>query len=305
MLNACLLGCGGSIPLPERPLTALSLTTCGRSVLIDCGEGTQVQLRAHRRSLYDIETICLTHYHADHVAGLPGLLLSMGMCGRSEPVTLIGPEGLERTVAGLRVVAPELPFPLRLFTLKGEREEVDMEGYRIGAFAVNHRVPCYGYTLTIPRRGRFDEERARRLGIPLPYWRRLQQGENVEGFAPEDVLGPPRKGIKVCYCTDTRPCQAIVEQGKGADLMVLEGLYGAEDRAASAAQKMHMTMSEAVDLAAQAQPSMLWLTHFSVAMRDPAQYLPGLRKIFPHTMAGETGMEVHFTFQDDQSPGRQ
>ena len=228
MLDVCLLGTGGMMPLPYRKLTSLMTRYNGSNLLIDCGEGTQVAIKEKGWSFHPIDVICFTHYHADHISGLPGLLLTMGNAERTKPVLMIGPRGLERVVNALRTIAPELPFPIEFHELTQKEETLEVCGYHIHAFRVNHNVTCYGYSLEIPRAGRFDVERARSQGIEQRYWSRLQKGETLEvdgkTLTPDMVLGPDRKGIKVTYCTDTRPTPAITENAKHSELLSCEGM---------------------------------------------------------------------------------
>lgn len=176
MLDICLLGSGGMMPLPYRWLTALMVRYNGSSLLIDCGEGTQIALKEKGWSFKPIDVICFTHFHGDHISGLPGLLLTMGNADRREPLTLIGPRGLERVVNALRVIAPELPFELRFVEIQGAQQEFLLHGYRLKAFRVNHNVACYGYTLELDRAGRFDVERAKAQDVPMKFWKLLQKG---------------------------------------------------------------------------------------------------------------------------------
>ena len=155
MLDVCLLVTSGMMPLPGRWLTSLMTRFNGSSLLIDCGEGTQITIREKGWSFHDIDVICFTHYHGDHISGLPGLLLSMGNAARVKPVTMIGPKGLERVVTSLRVIAPELPFPIIFRELTEPKEEISIQGYTLEAFRVNHNVICYGYSQLIHRAGRF------------------------------------------------------------------------------------------------------------------------------------------------------
>ena len=180
MLELCLLGTGGMMPLPKRWLTSLMLRCNGSSLLIDCGEGTQIAMREKGWSPYSIDTICFTHYHADHISGLPGMLLSMGNAERSKPVTMIGPKGLARVVNGLRSIAPELPFAIEYIEIQEEEQRFSCESFQLEAFKVQHSIPCFGYKITIPRSGKFSVERAREAGIPVSCWNRLQHGEAVE-----------------------------------------------------------------------------------------------------------------------------
>ena len=230
MLDLCLLGCGGMMPLPKRWLTALMTRYNGSSLLIDCGEGTQVAIKEKGWSFKPIDVICFTHYHGDHISGLPGLLLTMGNADRTEPLTLVGPKGLERVVNALRVIAPELPFEIKFIEITKPFEVLELNGYRINAFRVNHNVICYGYTIEILRQGKFSPERAREQEIPLKYWNPLQKGQTIEAdgkiYTPDMVLGPDRKGIKLTYTTDTRPTESILRNAKNSDLFICEGMYG-------------------------------------------------------------------------------
>ncbi|MCD8013439.1 MAG: ribonuclease Z [Lachnospiraceae bacterium] len=302
MLDVCLLGSGGMMPLPYRWLTSLMTRYNGSSLLIDCGEGTQIALREKGWSFKPIDTICFTHYHGDHISGLPGLLLTMGNAERTKPVTMIGPKGLERVVNALRVVAPELPFPIIFKEIQGAEQVFEENGYRITAFRVNHNVLCYGYSLEILRAGRFDVERAKSAEIPMKYWSRLQKGEVIEEdgrvFCPEDVLGPPRRGIKVTYTTDTRPTDSIVKHAEDSDLFICEGMYGEADKDVKAVEHKHMTFAEAARLARRAQPKELWLTHYSPSLTRPEDYMEQVRKIFPNAYPGKDGKSTELDFQD-------
>ena len=303
MLDVCLLGTGGMMPLPYRWLTALLTRYNGSSLLIDCGEGTQVAMKKAGQSAKPIDIMCFTHYHADHISGLPGMLLTMGNAERTEPLTMIGPKGLERVVNSLRVIAPELPFPIQFQELNGPEEVIEQSGYRIRAFRVNHNVICYGYTLEIDRAGKFQLERAREQQIPQMYWSRLQKGEIIEAggqvYTPEMVLGPPRKGLKVTYCTDSRPVDAITVNSAGSDLLILEGMYGEPDKQAKARENRHMTMYEAARIARAAGVPELWLTHYSPSLTRPEEYLGDVRKIFPGTIAAKDGRTVELNFDEE------
>lgn len=167
MLDVCLLGTSGMMPLPGRWLTALMTRLEGSSLLIDCGEGTQVAIKQKGWSVHSIDTICFTHFHGDHISGLPGLLLSMGNAEHTKPVTMIGPKGLEKVVNALRIIAPGLPYEIQFIELTEKEQDIEVNGYHIRAFRVNHNVVCYGYTLTVPRAGRFFPEMAKENNVPL------------------------------------------------------------------------------------------------------------------------------------------
>ena len=303
MLDVSLLGTGGMMPLPYRWLTALMLRYNGKSILVDCGEGTQIALREKGWSPKPIDIICFTHYHADHISGLPGMLLTMGNAERTEPLLLIGPKGLNRTVSALRTVAPELPFEVNCVEIDGNEQEFSFDGFRIKAFKVNHSVLCYGYSLVVDRKGRFDKERALEQQIPLKLWNRLQKGEIVEEegriYTPDMVLGASRKGLKVTYCTDTRPADSITDNAVDSDLLILEGMYGEPDKLVKAKENKHMTMYEAAKIARAANVPELWLTHYSPSLLHPEEYLGEVRKIFSNTYAAKDGRTVELNFEEE------
>ena len=305
MLDICLLGSGGMMPLPYRWLTALMVRYNGSSLLIDCGEGTQIAIKEKGWSFKPIDVICFTHYHGDHISGLPGLLLTMGNAERTEPLTLIGPKGLERVVNALRVIAPELPFPIIYKEINGNEETFELaDGYRLKAFRVNHGILCYGYTLELDRAGKFQLQKAMEQEIPKQYWSRLQKGETITDeqavYTPYMVLGPPRKGIKLTYCTDTRPVPAIVENASGSDLFICEGMYGEKDKDAKAREHKHMTFYEAAKLARDAQVGEMWLTHYSPSLTRPEEYMDDVRKIFPAAKAGKDRKSMELDFEKDE-----
>lgn len=292
------------MPLPYRRLTSLMARFNGSSILIDCGEGTQVAIKEKGWSFKPIDVICFTHYHADHISGLPGLLLTMGNAERTEPLIMIGPKGLERVVSALRVIAPELPFPIEYMELSGQEETFQFSGFRLQAFHVNHNVPCYGYRIQIPRAGKFQLEQAVANNIPKQAWSRLQKGELVEVdgilYTPDMVLGPERKGIAVTYCTDTRPVPMIVKYAKDADLFICEGMYGEKDKEAKAMEYRHMTFYEAAKLAKKAQPKELWLTHYSPSLVRAEEFMDDVRNIFPRAYAGKDLKSVTLHFEDEE-----
>ena len=302
MLDVCLLGTGGMMPLPYRWLTALMTRYNGSQLLIDCGEGTQIAIKEKGWSFKPIDVICFTHYHGDHISGLPGLLLTLGNADRTEPLTLIGPKGLERVVNSLRVIAPELPFEIKFIEITEPEQSFEMNGYRLNAFKVKHNVTCYGYSIEIDRAGKFDVQRAMEQEIPKEYWKVLQRGENVmygeRALTPDMVLGPPRKGIKVTYCTDTRPTESILKYAAGSDLFICEGMYGEKEKASKAVEYKHMTFYEAAKLAKEAEVKEMWLTHYSPSLTRPEEFMDEVRAIFPNAIAGKDKMTVELDFPE-------
>lgn len=303
MLDVCLLGTGGMMPLPYRALTSLMLRYNGMNVLVDCGEGTQVSIKQQGWSVKPVDVICFTHFHADHISGLPGLLLTLGNAERTEPITMIGPKRLEKVVSSLRVIAPELPFDINFIELENAEESYTFNGLRINAFRVNHNVTCYGYSFEIDRAGKFDPNRAKKQQIPLQYWGRLQKGEVIEDgeivYTPDMVLGPSRKGIKLTYCTDTRPTEGIVKNAFQSDLFICEGMYGEPEKLAKAKENKHMTFYEAARLAKDAEVGELWLTHYSPSLVRPQDYKDEVRKIFPSSVIPKDRRTTTLVFEED------
>lgn len=289
MLEYCTLGTGGALPLPDRALSSLYVRVNGRALLIDCGEGTQVGIRRLGWGFRCIDGMLITHFHGDHCGGVPGLLLSLDKAERREPFHIWGPHGLKRIIDGLRVIAPALSFPVVLHELNAPVEEFSMIGLDITAFPLHHGVPCYGYRLHLPRQGAFQPEKAKAFGVPMAQWKELQHGQTVNGVRPQDVLGAPRKGITLLYATDTRPVPEIIQYGREADVMVLEGMYGDESKRPQALKNRHMLFAEAAQLAKEAQTKQLLLTHFSNCIDDPTDYLPHAQTIFPQTFAAQDG----------------
>lgn len=302
MLDVCLLGCGGMLPLPKRFLTSLLIRHGGKSILIDCGESTQVALHLCGWSVKQIDHILITHFHGDHVVGLPGLLMTMGNNGRTEPVHIWGNPGLQRILDGLLVVCSQLPFEVVCHDITETDYQFMAGSLQVQALPVEHRVPCVAYSLVLPRAGKFDAARAKARNIPLQYWAPLQKGQTVTDgdtiYYPEDVLGAPRRGLKLTYATDCRPSEALTNLAQNSDLFVAEGLYGDEEKQPGAAEKGHMVYSEAATMARNAKVGQLWLTHYSPAMLEPEEHLSVAQNIFANSRCGTNLMTTTLKFQE-------
>lgn len=296
MVDVCLLGCGGSLPTPERGLTSLLVSYNGRKILIDCGEGNQVSMKMVGWGFKNIDVICFTHYHADHVMGLTGLLLTIANSGRELPLTIIGPNGLKEVFSGLTVIAPILPFEVKLV----EFDCIDNDNFEdkvftindviISALPVNHSTYCLAYSLNFNRKKRFNPDKAIENNVPKKLWSILQNGNiaSLEGktYTPEMVLGQDRRGIKVSYCTDTRPTGKLPIFVSESDLFICEGMYGEDDKYNKAVENRHMLFSEAAQIAKVANVDELWLTHLSPSLSDPERYLENAVSIFKNTHLG-------------------
>jgi ribonuclease Z len=291
------------MPLPNRYLTSLLVATNGKMLLIDCGEGTQVTMKSLGWGFKSIECICFTHFHADHIAGLPGLLLTIGNSGKTDPITLIGPVGLKKVVQGLTVISPNLPYEIRFIEILDEEEtSFQIEEFQIDTLTLQHGIECLGYSVRINRRRKFDALAAENKNIPKMFWSRLQKGEEVihEGnlFTPDMVLGENRKGLKICYCTDTRPIDTIVSFVKEADVFICEGMYGCDDYLVKAKEYKHMLFSEAANLSKAAEVKELWLTHYSPSLINPEDYLDVARNIFSNSVLGEDRLTKELNFEE-------
>jgi len=304
MLDVALLGTGGMMPLPNRFLASFICRLNGRYLLIDCGEGTQVTLKMLGWGFKNIDIICLTHYHADHVSGLPGILLTIGNSGRTEPLNIIGPKGLEDVIKGLTVIAPELPFEINIIEINEDgKNEIIINDYVIKTLKVEHAITCIAYSIEVKRSGKFDVEKAKLLNIPQKFWSLLQKNTDVEFegkiYTSDMVMGKKRKGIKVCYCTDTRPTEEIPAFIDGADLFICEGMYGDDEKIERVSEHKHMVFSEAANLAKKGNVKQLWLTHFSPALLEPAEFTESVQKIFKDTKIGYDRLTDTIIFQND------
>jgi ribonuclease Z len=299
VLDLALLGTGGMMPLPNRALSSVLLRYKSHLIMFDCGEGTQVGLRALGWGVKDVDLILISHVHGDHILGIPGLLLTLGNAGRTEPLLIVGPPGTTNILRGLLVVSPYLPFEVRCHEVTADDEApIDLDGLQVRSAEGVHHVPCIAYRLEVARARRFLPEKAKQLNIPLEHWSTLQRGESVDGIHPEQVLGPPRRGVSVGLVTDTRPTPALTELVKDVDVLVCEGTYGSDDDQQRAVERKHMTFREAATLAQQANARQLLLTHFSPALVDPPAHSENAQAVFANTIVGHDGLTLTLRFAD-------
>lgn len=304
MLDIALLGTGGTLPLPGRYLSSALLRHGGDLVLIDCGEGTQVSLRKLGWGLKDISHILITHFHADHIAGLPGLLLTIGNSGRGhgELLTIYGPRGLRRVVESLRVIAPNLPYPVEYLEWDGVTETPwNIKGLAVSVCKGDHDMPCLAFRFDLPRLPEFQPQKAKELGVPLPMWKVLQKGESVavgdRTFLPEEVLGPPRPGLALGFVTDSRPRKAFDTFFADVDLLITEATYGDPADADKAIENKHMTFAEAATIGRECRAKRLWFTHFSPALPNPEYFIEEARRVYPELVLGHRHLSLTLNFR--------
>jgi ribonuclease Z len=299
-LSIFFAGTSGSMPSQRRGLPAVVIRRGGDRILIDCGEGTQRQL-LKSIGLLEFTEILITHYHADHWLGLPGLLKTLDLRGRELPLTLSGPPGLSELLAVVMRAAGRVSYELRVAELE-PGETLEREGYTIAAVPVAHRGPAFGYVLYEDERpGVFDPQAAIRLGLTAgPEFGRVQRGETVNGVSPDQVLGPSRAGRKLTISGDTRPCEALRVAAYGSDVLVHEATFAIEE-AERAHETGHSTAAQAAGVARDANVQLLALTHFSLrypvgVLRDEA------RETFPNTVAARDYDTIEIPFPEKGEP---
>jgi ribonuclease Z len=304
MLTVTLLGTSAAVPSVDRNVAALAVQREGETLLFDCGEGTQRQMMRYGVS-FAFRDIFFTHYHADHMLGVTGLLRTLGLQDRTAPVTLYGPRGALRILSqavGLGIERNR--FDVEIVEIAAG-QTLNRGDYDIVAFETDHRADTIGYALVEHiRLGRFNPDQARELGIPEgPLWGRLHKGETIElpdgrRIEPVRLVGEPRRGRKLVYTGDTRPCATVVEAAAGADLLVHEATFG-EDERARAVETGHSTAAQAAEVARQAGARRPVLPHTSPRYtRDAPELLAEAKAVFPETLVGRDGLTVDVPFID-------
>lgn len=301
MIDLTFLGTGAMMPTSRRWLSSFLMRVDGRLILFDVGEGSQIPWQQSGWGFKRLDTICLSHWHADHVAGLPGVLHALAHAGREEPVTIIGPKGTRAMAHALRELAPELPYPLAVADL------VDGQSWQIGPLTASvrlgaHRVPVLAYRFDLPRAPAFLADRAEGLEIPRDRWAELARGGEISvngsTYRGADFTGPPRRGLSVGVMTDTRPFPAAADHLAEVDLLIADGTYGDPADGEKAVAHMHMTFADAAGVARDAGARRLILTHFSPKMEDPSIWLEGARSIFPATELAVPRETITLNYED-------
>lgn len=302
MVDICLLGSGGMYPLLNRHLTSMILKYNGKNILIDCGEGTQMCIRESNFKFKNIDIICFTHFHADHIAGLPGLLLTINNSQKTTPLIIIGPKGIKDIVTGLSVIVHGLLYDIKFIEIENPNESYLFDDIQINALEIKHTIKCYGYSINIKRNPKFDINKAIKNNIPKKFWSKLQNGEEVKSkelvYTPSMVLCKERKGLKISYFTDCRPSEQLIDFSLNSDLLIAEGMYGDDEKLEQAKKHMHMIFSEAAIIAKKSNSKELWLTHFSPAMKNPDYYIKFATDIFPNSKIGYDLMFKKLKFED-------
>ena len=309
MLTITLLGTAATMPLPDRALSTAFAACGGHGLLFDCGEGTQAAARRAGVNLMRADAVCLTHYHGDHIFGLPGLLQTLGAQGRTRPLLLVGPKGLAGIWSAVRALTGPLPYAVRLQEADGPLAlDALSEGWPAGAvlrpFATRHRVPSRGYRLDLPRAGRFDPAKARALNVPVPAWKLLQRGqsiplENGAVVAPADVLGPARRGLRFVFSGDTAPCPALEQAAQNADLFLCDATYPDNEQEAQAKQWGHSTFAQGAAIAKKAGVRRFWLMHYSPMILEPEAALPNAQAVFPAAECGFDGKQIILQYDEE------
>lgn len=300
MLDVCLLGTSGMMPLPGRFLASCIIKSEGVGILIDCGEGTQIPMQSIGWGFRDINTILFTHYHADHIYGIIGILYQMNNVQRTETLNIMGPRGIDKIKNIIGDLTTRLSFDI-IFQEIEDNYKFNIGKIEIKNIFLKHTMPCYGYSFTIKRLPEFCVEKAIALKIPLQYWKLLQHGDNIQYngnvYTPDMVLGRNRKGIKVVYATDYIAGNNLIDFAKDSDLFIGEGMYWDKNEI-EAYDKMHSSIKTTMDIAKRANVSNLWLTHYSPRLRNPENYINAINSFFPRTQLGVDLMHTTLKFED-------
>lgn len=311
MLTVTLLGTAATRPQPDRALSSAVFSVGGRHILLDCGEGTQLALHRHRISPMKITLIGLTHYHGDHILGLPGLLQTLDTMNRTAPLYITGPEeGHEAILSAILTLADELAYPVKFVPMPADGlclHDLDPQWpaeVMLTAFPTVHRIASQGYRLTVRRIRRLYRDRALAMGLPPRLWRAVQGGQSITAngrtIHPDSVCGPERPGLTAVFTGDTAPCDPVEQAAHAADLLIMDATYADDKHDDKAALYGHSTFAQTAALAERAGVKRLWLTHYSAMISDPQEALPAAQSIFPAAECGEDGKILMLTFREDE-----
>ena len=309
MLTVTLLGTAATLPQPDRALSAAVFSAGGRSILLDCGEGTQLALHRHHVNPMKLTLVALTHYHGDHILGLPGLLQTLDTMGRTRPLYITGPEeGHEAILGAILTLADALAYPVTFLPTPPEGLSLHNLDPKwpsealLTAFPTRHRIASQGYALHLRRMRRLYTDKAAAMGVPKPMWRTLQSGQCVtvggRTIHPESLCGPERPGLTAVFTGDTAPCETVEQAARQADLLIMDATYADERHDDKADLYGHSTFTRTAQLAQRAGVKQLWLTHYSAMITDPEEHLAAAQAYFPDTACGTDGKTVLLTFRE-------
>ncbi len=297
MIDVTLIGTGGMLPLPDRWLASMWLEFNGKACLVDCGEGTQISINQQKIKLSHLDILLITHTHADHISGLPGLLLSLGNSGKTDLLKIYGVKGIRDTIGKLLCISPFLPFPVEVYELSDtEKSSVLWNEIEITSMPLDHSIACLGYSFLLRRKPIFAPEKAKALGVDVKFWKLLHSGESVtigdRTIAPDMVTSGQRQPVKVTYISDTRYFPQLAEFAENSDLLVCEGMYGDDEYLEKVVEKGHMVFSQSAAIACDSNSKALWLTHYSPALTNPEDYAEFICGIFPHSTVSRDGQHI-------------
>lgn len=301
MLDIRVLGAGGGMPMPGKYLSSIIINYNGNKILVDCGEGSQVAMKEYNTGFKDIDLILITHVHGDHINGLFGLLSTLGNCGRTEKIVIIGPNGINEVFQAIKILVPYIPYEIEVIEVIEDKFRYKYKEILINTIKLDHSCDCLGYNFNLNRVPKFIKEKAENLKIPNRYWGLLQKGNKIEIegriIMPEQVLGEERQGLKLSYITDTRPLEKICEFIKGSDLFFCEANYESNEKLDKAIINKHMTYEEAATLALQSNCKKLMLIHFSPSIEQPEEFLDNAKNIFQDSYISKQGELIKLKYK--------